>query len=148
MTLITDTSSRRFPGNRHTYGRILQLRADLESLARGCLIWPDASLLIRQRCAPLRAPNTGAVSCALTAAGLHQPNHLDRLPKLGYTTPPALRPRRRRSTSTMNFATGPRRGEFDHLATPANRIRGHTPTSKCLPRAFQVPKGTKTANGA
>ena len=37
MMLKSDTSSRDFSGNRHTYERIRQLRAELESLARGYL---------------------------------------------------------------------------------------------------------------
>ena len=40
--LKSDTSNRDFSGNHHTYALARQLRADLESLAHGCLIWPDA----------------------------------------------------------------------------------------------------------
>ena len=39
--LKSDTSSRDFSGNRHTCDRTRQLGADLESLARACLIWSD-----------------------------------------------------------------------------------------------------------
>ena len=105
MMLKSITSSRDFSGNRHTYARARQLRADLESPARGYLIWPDTSLLTRQRCARVGATNTGAVSYALTAAGVHQPNHLDRLPRWGSRTPSAVKPRTRRSTSTATFKT-------------------------------------------
>ena len=117
--LKSDTSSRDFSGNRHTYHWLRQLRAGLESLARGCLISPDGSFLLRQRCARVRASNTGAVSCALTAAVIHQPNHLDGLPKWRSPTPPAVRPPRRRSTSTATFETAGR-AEFSDLVTRAN----------------------------
>ena len=103
--LKSDTSSPDFFGNRHTYARIRQLRADLESLARGCLIWPNANFLTRQTCARVRATNTGTVSCALTAAGVRQPNHLDRLPIRGFPTPSVARPRRRRPKSATTFKT-------------------------------------------
>ena len=105
MTFVADTSSRDFSGNRHTCDRVRQLRADLESLARGCLIGPDASFLPRQRCAPARATSSGAVTCALTAACVHHPNRLDRLSRRGSPTPSAIRPRRRRSTSTVTLKT-------------------------------------------
>ena len=119
MMLKSDTSSRDSCENRHTYDRARQLRADLQPLARGCLIGPDASFLTRQSCAWMRATNTGPVSCALTAAGVHQPNHLDRLSRRASPTPSAVQTRRRRSTSPVTFETGGR-AEFSDLVTRAN----------------------------
>lgn len=110
--LKSDTSSRDSCGNRHTYDRARQLRAGLEPLARGCLIWPDASFLQRQCCTRVRATNTRAVSWALTAAGVHQPNHLDRLPRRGSPTLPSVRSRGPRPASTVTFETGTRYREF------------------------------------
>ena len=126
--LKSDTSSRDFSGNRHTHDCLRQLRTELESLARGCHISPDASFLPRQRCARVRASSPGAVSCALTAAVIHQPNHLDRLPRRGSRTPSALQPRRRRSTSTVTFKTGRRRTESYPFTKRANMCADHART--------------------
>ena len=119
MTFIADTmifeperSSPDFSENRYTYDHIRQLRVELESLARGYPICPNAISLIRQRCAHLRTPTTGAVSAPLTAAAVQQPNHLHRLPRRWSPTPPAVRPPRRRPTSTATFTTERRRGGF------------------------------------
>lgn len=112
--LKSDTSRRDFSGIRHTYDRTRQLRADLESLARGCLIWPDASFLHRQRCARVRATSTGTVSSTLTAAILHPANHLNRISRRGSPTLPAVRPRRHLPASTVTFRTQKTPRDFVH----------------------------------
>ena len=81
MTFESERSSPELSGNRHTYDRIRQLRAELESLARGYLIWPDASFLIRQRCTYLRVSNAGAVSASLTISVVQEPNQRIQAPQ-------------------------------------------------------------------
>ena len=46
----------------------------LNPLARGTLISPDAKILLRQRCAPLRSNRNGSVPWPLTSAEGSQPN--------------------------------------------------------------------------
>ena len=116
MTLETERSRREFSGSRHTYACPRQLWAALESLACGYPIWPDARFHRRQRCARVCAKSTGAVTCALTATGVHQPKHLHRLPRQGSSTPSAFQPRRRRSTSTATFKTGTNKCRYRRIS--------------------------------
>ena len=47
----------------------------LNPLARGVLIRPDANSLLRQGCAPMRKPNTGAATCLLTGTDVRTHEH-------------------------------------------------------------------------